>query len=43
MFEKIKKRFFDYEIIGSYLDYTGDNTFRVKYKKKWHLKRKKRK
>lgn len=42
MFEKIKKRFFDYEITGSYLEYVGNNTWCVKYKKKWHLKRKKR-
>ena len=42
MFEKFIKRFFDYEITGSYLDYVGNNTYRVKYNKKWHLKRKKR-
>jgi len=42
MFEKFMKRFFDYEITGSYLDYVGNNTWRKKYKKKWHMKRKKR-
>lgn len=34
------KRFFDYEITGSYYDYVGGNKYRVRYKKKWHLKRK---
>ena len=37
-FEKIIKRFFDYKIIGEYLDKVGENRYQVKYIKKYYLK-----
>ncbi len=39
MIEKILKRFFDYEIVGEYLEYVGNNRYIKRYIKKYHLKR----
>lgn len=38
LFKKLIKRFFDYEIVGEYLDKVGENRYKVKYIKKYHLK-----
>lgn len=38
----IFKKFFDYEITGEYLEKIGANRYQVKYIKKYHLKRKKK-
>lgn len=38
VWEQIVKRFFDYEIVGEYLDKIGENRYQVKHIKKYHLK-----
>lgn len=38
LFEKIRNKFFDYVIVGEYLDYVGGNRYQVKYIKKYYPK-----
>lgn len=39
MIEKLLKKFFDYKIVGEYLECVGVNRYRKKYIKKYYLKR----
>ncbi len=39
MIEKVLKKLFDYEIVGEYLEYVGNNRYIKRYIKKYHLKR----
>lgn len=39
MIRKILSKFFDYEIVGEYLEPIGGNRYRQRYIKKYHLKR----
>ena len=41
MIKKLIEKYFDYVIVGEYLDREYGNHYRVKYIKKWHLKKKK--
>lgn len=43
MIEKLLKRFFDYEIVETWLVDTGKGYKVTKHIKKWHLKKRKRK
>lgn len=43
MFEAFMKLFFDYDIVGDYLDREKDGCYRKKYIKKWRFKWRKKK
>lgn len=38
MFEKLIKKFFDYDITGEYYDTAGNGVYRKKYNKRYYLK-----
>lgn len=41
MIKKLIEKYFDYVIVGEYLDREYGNHYRVKYIKKWHLRKRK--
>lgn len=42
LIERIRDKYFDYVIVGEYLDHVGGNRYQVKYIKKWYLKDKRK-
>lgn len=41
MIKKLIEKYFDYVIVGEYLDREHGNHYRVKYIKKWYLRKRK--
>lgn len=39
MIKKLFKKYFDYKIVGLYLEATGTGTYKTKYKRKYYFKK----
>lgn len=42
MLKKLFNKYFDYHIVGEYLDYDGNGHYKKKYLKKYYLKKRRK-